>query len=150
MDDKGSVSSWNSSVASWAGNIKDKAHRPSSSEAEKIREKSEDENTDGSLQSDAAEFSMLSTANMKQHDLEMNLMRANDLPAKSSRKKRRRRRRGKKKVKLPLVESLVGRNFPLPSPMEIDMYARGSDAVRLLPRALMSSGSSFLDSDKSQ
>lgn len=97
----------------------------------------------------------LSIANMKAHDLEQAKMKSalpslgyvgeddvDEGPSKSPdsqkfivpRKRKRKIRRGKRKCKLPVVASSLGRQFPLPNPKEIELYSRKEDAVHLDPR----------------
>lgn len=102
----------------------------------------------------------LSIANMKAHDLEqakikstlLSLGYGNDVDegcSKSTdslkftvpRKRKKKLRRGKRKCKLPVVASSLGRQFPLPNPKEIELYSRKADAVHLDPRNNGKSGS---------
>lgn len=155
MEDKGSISSWKGSVYSWN---KDK-DKDDSSDIQQTERQFEDEKLSGVRHPSefASQVSALSTANMKQHDLEQKMMIENAPPSvslggKQKRKKKHRRKHRKKNVRLPLVESLVSREFPLPGPKQIAMYSQAADSVQLLPRlrdGSSSSVSSFLDSDKS-
>lgn len=92
----------------------------------------------------------LSTANMKKHDLEQEMSedpasRLARILLKDNPKRRRRRKRrnGVKKVKLPGVESLMERTFPLPSPQQIERYSHEEDSVHLAPRELPDESSSM-------
>lgn len=96
----------------------------------------------------------LSIANMRAHDLEQanfklaalkypavkSVDEFSDCPASSlkftvPKKRKRKARKRKRKCTLPVVASLLGRQFPLPNPQEIELYSLKEDSVHLDPRS---------------
>lgn len=85
----------------------------------------------------------LSIANMKAHDLEQEKISQPRLKFEKMdstkkmprpiipRKRLKQRYRGRRKCKLPVVASSLGRHFPLPNPKEIELYSQKADAVQL-------------------